>query len=721
MKYIIISNRLPVTVTRDGAGFVLSKSSGGLATGLNSLDLRTKKHWLGWPGLCPEDTGERKTVDVLLRDQGFYPVHLDPAQIQDYYEGYCNSILWPLCHYFFSYIEYEERYWEAYREVNEIFCREALKIIEPGDYVWIHDYQLMLLPALIRARAPDVGIGYFHHIPFPSYELFRVLPERADILRGLLGADLIAFHTHDYMRHCLSALYRVLHLTCTLDEIWSGNRITRIDAFPMGINYALYHDGPSAPEAAACAQELRQLAGDCRIILSVDRLDYSKGIPFRLQSYDGFLTNNPEYKGKVTLIMVVVPSRDNVEMYAALKTRIDKMVGALNGAHAFVGWTPVHYFYRSFSGAELSAMYAAADIALVTPLRDGMNLVAKEYLAAKGDRPGVLILSEMAGAAIELSGAIIVNPMDTKQVENALLKALTMPKKDRRSAVRGMQRILSRRDVRHWAGGFHAALSEAKDRNQNIRARLLENRTRRMARKAYRAAGRRLLVLDYDGTLTPLVSKPALAAPRLPVRELLASLAADTRNKVVICSGRDKKTLEDWLGDLPLDLAAEHGAFFREEGKWQENMCPLPWNKKISHIFKMITGKTPGSRLERKKTALVWHYREVDPWLADLRVPQLVQALLSPCSELNLEILRGKMNVEVKQAGFNKGTEIRRLLEKGDYDFLLAMGDDATDEYMFAALPPEAITVKVGSFSDAARFWLPDQAQVHSFLTALQR
>jgi trehalose 6-phosphate synthase/phosphatase len=294
-----------------------------------------------------------------------------------------------------------------------------------------------------------------------------------------------------------------------------------------------------------------------------------------------------------------------------------------------------------------------------------------------------------------------------------------MSEKDKRSAARNMQRTLSRHDVRRWAGTFYAALGQAKERNRTMHARLLENRNRSLVRKAYQAAGRRLLVLDYDGTLAPIAKKPGLAAPGPLLRGLLASLAADSRNKVMICSGRDKKTLENWLGALPLDLAAEHGAFFREEGEWRKNIRPELWDKKISHIFKTITDNTHGSRLERKKTALVWHYREVDPWLADLRVPQLVHALLVPCSKLNLEILQGRMIVEVKQAGFDKGTEIRRLLERQEYDFFLAMGDDTTDEDMFAALPPEAVTVKVGSFSDAARFWLPDQADVLPFLAEL--
>ena len=719
MKYVIISNRLPITVVEQSNGFAFTRSGGGLATGLDSLETPLERHWIGWPGLHVDEEEAREKITAQLRVQSLHPVYLSPEHIHNYYEGYSNSTLWPLCHYFFSYIEREDTYWEAYKEVNELFCQKALTVIEPGDLVWIHDYQLMLLPGMLRAHMPNLGIGYFHHIPFPSYELFRYLPERVELLQGLLGADLIGFHVHDYMRHFISCLFRVLHKTCQLDQVEVEGRVAEIEAFPMGINYELYHEGPTTPEALAFAEELHSLAGDSKIILSIDRLDYSKGILLRLKSFTDFLEDNPDYRGKVTLLMVVVPSRDNVEMYAELKTKIDEMIGAINGAYAAVGWTPVHYFYRSFSFAELSAMYNKAAIALVTPLRDGMNLVAKEFLAAKRDQPGVLILSEMAGAAVELPEAIIINPTNSEQIKEALLQALNMPEEEQLASLQKMQKHLARQDVRHWAKDFLSELEVVRERNKGLREKLLEGEKQTAVRKAYAAAQKRLLVLDYDGTLTPIVRNPAMAFPSQKLRETLFALSTDARNMVVICSGRDMQTLERWLGDLDVGLSAEHGAFYKEGETWVERRQSIEWGDEIMGLLERVTDKTPRSRIETKRTALVWHYREVDPWVADLRVPQLVNALVKPCTQLGLQIVHGKKIVEVKPADYNKGTEIKRLLEQDSYDFVLAMGDDTTDEDMFIALPESAITIKIGPFSDTARYFLTDQPEVLPFLSEL--
>lgn len=718
MKYVIISNRLPVSLLEKNDEFITVRSNGGLATGLDSLETRVAKHWLGWPGLHVESESEQRTITAALSPQLLHPVYLTPSQIEDYYEGYSNSTLWPLCHYFFSYITYDEKYWKAYREVNELFCVEALKIIEPGDMVWIHDYQLMLLPAMIRERMPDVGIGYFHHIPFPSYELFRCLPERADILRGLLGADLVAFHVHDYMRHFISALYRVLNLDCKMDEVHLDNRVAAVEAYPMGINYGMFHDRANTPEVLSLTGDLRQLAGENKMILSVDRLDYSKGILLRLKSFTDFLEHNPEYRGKVTLVMIIVPSRDNVGMYAELKVKIDEMCGALNGAYAAVGWTPVHYFYRSFSIDELTAMYNIADIALITPLRDGMNLVAKEYLAAKRDRPGVLILSEMAGAAVELPQAIIVNPTDTKQIEAAIVEALNMPEEEQLAALGEMQKTIARQSVGRWAKDFLSDLQKAKLRNDELKARILGQDDKELC-TAFNNAKKRLLVLDYDGTLAPFVKNPAKAFPSPELLELLRALARDSRNTVVVSSGRDRSTIEQWLGGLGIGLAAEHGAFFKENGIWHGCAREMHWEEGLLGILEHFTDKTPRSRLETKTTSLVWHFREVDPWLADLRGTQLINALIAPGARLGLQIMRGNKIVEIKSSDFTKGTEIKRLLEKESYDFILAIGDDTTDDDMFAALPPEAVSIKVGQFSAGAKYCIPYQSQVLPFLTGL--
>src|SRR5690554_1018944 len=343
MKTIIIANRLPVKIERDGNEFNIIRSEGGLATGLGSLETDSEIYWVGWPGVFTDDEEEKKEITKKLHSMNFHPVFLSADQIENYYEGYSNSTIWPLCHYFFSFIEYRADYWEAYQEVNSLFCAESLQFIEDDDVVWVQDYQLMLLPKLIRDQQPNANIGYFHHIPFPSYELFRVLPEREEVLEGLLGADLIGFHTHDYMRHFISAIYRVLDLNCTLDEINLDNRIVHVDAFPMGINYDQYRIAPKQPEVIKTAKKLKQKLENKTVILSVDRLDYSKGILHRLEGYAQFLDNHSEYHEKVSLAMIVVPSRDNVDMYADLKTKIDQSIGEINGKYSQLRWTPIYY------------------------------------------------------------------------------------------------------------------------------------------------------------------------------------------------------------------------------------------------------------------------------------------------------------------------------------------------------------------------------------------
>ncbi len=717
MKIVIISNRLPVTIKEEDGKLAMSRSSGGLATGLSSLETKSPLHWVGWCGTHIDGEEQRQQVETELAKQNLHPVYLSEHQIEDFYEGYSNSTIWPLCHYFYSYIEYDDCYWHSYREVNTLFCQEAIKVIEPGDLVWIHDYQLMLLPAMIRNAVPDVGIGYFHHIPFPSYELFRSLPERADILNGLLGADLIGFHTHDYMRHFISAVYRVLNLECTVDQVRLQDRVAETDAFPMGINYDLYHDSSLTPAIKEYAAVLRQLAGERKIILSVDRLDYSKGILTRLKGYEQFLENHPEFAGKVTYIMVVVPSRDSVEMYGELKTAIDKQVGAINGKYSNVEWTPVHYFYRSFPFDQLAGMYQAADIALVMPLRDGMNLVAKEYVASKRDQSGVLILSEMAGAADELRQAIIVNPTDIKHIENALVSALTMPEDKQREAMGQMQELLSCRTVNVWAKEFMDELRAVKKQNDDLKNKLLNRDSVADIRQRFINADNRLLVFDYDGTLTPLVSDPAKAIPSPEVSEALDALASDPANTVVICSGRKKAFLDQWFPNPALRMSAEHGAFFRENGEWEGDYGQLIWADDIMDIVQNVAARTPGSHIENKQTSLVWHYRDVNPWLADLRVNQLISALMRPLARDGLQIMRGKKIVEIKARDFNKGQVIAKLINGKSYQFVMAVGDDVTDEDMFSVLGKDAVTIKVGQFSDIATYCVADPQGVLSLIS----
>lgn len=720
MKTIIIANRLPVKIEKVENSFNIIRSEGGLATGLGSLESDSEIYWVGWPGIFTEDEDEKREILDKLHSMNFHPVFLSADHIEKYYEGYSNSIIWPLCHYFFSFVQYRADYWEAYQEVNTLFCNEALQFIENDDIVWVQDYQLMLLPKKIRDKKPNTNIGYFHHIPFPSYELFRVLPEREEILEGMLGADLIGFHTHDYMRHFISAIYRVLNLNCNLDEVSLNNRIVHIDAFPMGINYEQYNNAPNLPEVKEKSELLKQSLGQRDIILSVDRLDYSKGILHRLYGFEQFLKNNPEYHEKVSLAMIVVPSRDSVNNYAELKNHIDQLISEINGKYSKLGWNPIYYFYRSFSFVELIAMYDIAQIALVTPLRDGMNLVAKEYLATKCNNPGVLILSEMAGAATELQDAIIINPNDTNQIENAILIALNMPEKEKIDRLNKMQKRISRQDVKRWANDFVDELLEIKDQNREILQKVVGKRQLTQIKKAYDDAKSRLILLDYDGTLAPFVKKPEDAIPSDEVIELLNKMSSDSKNRVVINSGRDHQILDKWFKGLDLDFAAEHGMFYKENNRWHKNLKKkIVWDDEIINIIQHAIDKTPRSFMEQKEASLVWHYRNVDVWLAELRSQQLVNALIAPCSRLNLQIVPGNKIVEIKPPDFTKGSEVIRRMEQHNYDFILAIGDDTTDEDMFRVLPPDGVSIKVGNFSPAAKYRIPLQSSVVPFLNNL--
>lgn len=722
MRIFIISNRLPIKIIKDeNDEFQLVKSEGGLATGLDSLNIPDmERHWIGWPGMEVKEPKARNKLNKTLGKYNYHPVYLSEKQINQYYEGYSNSILWPLFHYFYSFVEYDERNWRTYKFVNEKFYEEASKIIRAGDIVWVQDYQLMLLPKMLRDGIKNIKIGYFHHVPFPSYELFRVLPERAELLSGLLGADLIGFHTSDYMRHFASAVYRVLKLNIRLDCVLQGHHKAYINAFPMGINYNLYHDTALKPNIMERVKELKNNYGkDNKLILSVNRLDYSKGIVHQIKGFNLFLKNHPEYRGKVSLMMIIVPSRGNVNKYADLKKIIDEKIGSVNGKYSNVNWIPIYYFYHSFDFENLIAMYSMADIGLVAPLRDGMNLVSKEYVAVKVNGHGVLILSEMAGAAAELSEAILINPNDIKQIENAIVKAIRMPVAEQERRMKRMQLTISRQTVDKWASDFITSLIYVCDQNSHMNDKEINASNSKQIHRSYKDASRRLLVFDYDGTLSGFKNNPEEAYPEKELLHFLKKAAADKKNLIIITSGRDKDTLEKWFGNLNIDLVAEHGAAYKENGEWKELIENVVWDDGIIHILNEFVDKTPGSRIEMKKTALVWHFRNVDDWLAVLREQQLINALIAPCNRHGLQMMRGNKILELKYPIYSKGNEIKRLLSKDKYDFILAMGDDVTDEDMFMAVPKNGYSIKIGTASDNARYCIPLQTDVLPFLSHL--
>ena len=722
---LIVSNRLPVSVFNRGNDLHFQPSAGGLATGLASFCNSHQSRWLGWPGIASERVHNRKKshISTRLKEQNCYPVFLSAGDIQNFYHGFCNKTIWPLFHYFPIYTVYEQRYWQSYRKVNKTFCDAVVKIARDDDCIWVHDYQLMLLPQLIREKLPDAQIGFFLHIPFPSFEMFRLLPWRREILAGLLGADLIGFHTYDYVRHFLSSTTRIAAAEHSMGELTVGKRVVKVDAFPMGIDYQRYAHAAENPKVKKRAAVLAKKAGDRKIIISIDRLDYTKGIIQRLEAFDLFLSQNPGYKEKVTLILVAVPSRVGVESYMELRKQLEGLVGRINGEHGVLGWVPVWYLYRFLAFERLTALYSMADVALVTPLRDGMNLIAKEFVATKTDGKGVLILSEMAGAASELGEAVTVNAHDKQAIVDAIKQALEMPVKEQIDRNRLMQKRLARYTVTRWARDFIQTAAVVKKRQQELAVHKLDSSTRQNLFNAYKNSSKRLFLLDYDGTLVSFAARPEKAGPDRKLLTLLKKLTAVPKNEVVIISGRDKDTLNYWLGALDTALIAEHGAWIRTKGRHWHAAEPLrnDWKDRIKPILELYADRTPGSWVEEKDFSLVWHYRTADPELASLRSSELKTAISNLTHNLDIGVFEGSRILEVKNIGISKGHVAERWLTKSKWDFIFAAGDDYTDEDMFAVLPKKAYSIKVGYGISKAQFNLDSVNELRSLLDRLAK
>jgi len=724
-RLLIVSNRLPVNVIKREGGLRFQTSAGGVATGLSSFYRSYSSLWLGWPGITLEniDGNEKKRIKEKLGTHDCHPVFLSKAHVDAYYYGFCNKTVWPLFHHFPLYTSYNKSFWETYKRVNQVFCDAVVELAEPGDVIWVHDFQLMLLPGLIRKRLPEASIGFFLHIPFPSFEVFRLLPWRKEIIEGLLGADLIGFHTNDYLLHFLDSVHRLLGHEHSFGRINAGNRLVKVDVFPMGIDYRRFASAVEDPEVQDAIRRFEKKLEGQKVILSIDRLDYTKGIPQRIEAFDLFLERNPQYKEKVTLILVVVPSRTGVEQYAQIKNRVDELVGKINGKQGNIGWMPIWYMYRFQSFHSLVALYNVADAALVTPMRDGMNLIAKEFLATKTDGRGVLILSEMAGASKELGEAIVVNPNNQDEIAWAIKEALTMPQEEQVERNRIMQKRLNRYNVVRWGTDFIDSLSNVKKIQLALSVRKLTEEMQKKLIRSYWQSDNSIMLLDYDGTLVPFAEKPQKARPDEGLLNMLDALGESPKTEVVIISGRDKETLDKWFGNRNLGLVAEHGVWIKDRGKPWETIEPLrdDWKEQMNPILEWYEDRTPGSFIEEKDFSLAWHYRKADPQLASIRARELKDELLQLTANLNLGILEGSKVIEIKSVGINKGRAALHWLSRGGWDFILAIGDDWTDEDVFAVLPESAYSIKVGLSPSKASFNLDSVWEVRSLIEGLVR
>ncbi|HTN85515.1 MAG TPA: bifunctional alpha,alpha-trehalose-phosphate synthase (UDP-forming)/trehalose-phosphatase [Sorangium sp.] len=725
-RLLIVSNRLPVTVRVEQGDVAVVPSTGGLVTAIRGPHERHGGLWLGWPGDVSRLSAEqRQEVEEQLARLGTVPVHLTASEVRRYYDGFSNDVLWPLFHYLVEKVHVDARRdWESYRAVNERFADAVAARYRPGDRVWIHDYQLTLVPAMLRERIPDARIGFFLHIPFPAAEVFRILPWREQVLRGMLGADVVGFHTTSYRYHFVYSAARVLGLDPDLETLAYEGRKVRLGVYPVSIDVEEFVRLAQDEEVRAEARRLRERAQGRKIVLGIDRLDYTKGIPRRMLAIERFLEREPELRSKVRFIQLAVPTREQVDAYADFRRVVNELVGRINGAYATLDDVPIHFLHRSMPMAGVVALYLAADVMMVTPLRDGMNLVSKEYVASRIDDTGALVLSEFAGAAAELIEALPVNPYDIDSVAATIKRALVMPPSEQRVRMQALRRRVMAHDAHRWSHRFLNDLERASCAAPAVgAARRRTDAPQRSTIASARSAPSLVVMLDYDGTLVPLAAMPELAPPDEELIADLRSLAARPRTQVHVVSGRPREDLERWLGELPISLHAEHGFFSRSAPgePWVAlRDVSLDWKPRVRDILQDFVDRTAGSFIEEKMVSIAWHYRTADPELASQMAREVPARLEEVLRERDLELVPGRKVLEVRLRGVNKGMIVPRVLSTVTPDaMVVALGDDRTDEDLFAALPPTALTVHVGGGESTAAFQLPDPASARRLLRAL--
>lgn len=727
-QVIIVSNRLPVSVKKDDGKLQFYPSVGGLATGLSSYVTDSRNTWIGWPGIASDElTDEDKQAIVTeLENHNCRPVFLNQRQIDDFYNGYSNGVLWPVFHKLAKQKTLtaadRERWWPAYRSVNQQFAQAALNTAETGSRVWIHDYQLLLVPGLLRAERSDITSGFFLHIPFPDTKTFQQLPESRKLLYGMLGSDVIGFHTPGYVKNFLENCRAMGLAASDTNMVALPDHTVRVGDFPMGIDYEKYASAGKSKAVKAAIRKYRKRYKGQRVIVAVDRLDPSKGLVERLEAYSTFLELQPRLQGKIVFSMVAAPSRTDVPAYKNLAKRLKILVDEINTRYGTARWQPVDYINASVPFEDVTALFQIADVAFIAPIRDGMNLAAKEFIASK-HKSGVLILSQTAGAAHELPDAILVNPKRPDELVDALEQALTMRRRELRARLKRMQQTLSTHTVQDWAQSFVETLQKPVPGTPTI-TRSLKGKFETALLADFLESQKRLMLLDYDGSLVPFTEDYHDAKPPKKVVNLLKQLSQNECNDIVLISGRSAEDLESWFGELPISLVAEHGAALKKAGNksWQTiEKVDTRWKKLLLPALEKYAAQTPKARVETKPHSLVWHYRGAPPYYAEKYAVTIKRVLKPLLKQYGLEILQGNKVLEIKNPHVNKGTAAQRWLKR-NYDFILAIGDDMTDEELFTALTLIATSarpvysIKVGRGRTAARYRLPSSTEIIKLL-----
>ena len=663
--------------------------------------------WIGYPGLKPN-----AEIREELVESGLMPVDIAPSLYSDYYDGYANDALWPLFHYFPARCVLNPQQFESYKTVNRKFADEVAKHAEPGDVVWVHDYHLMLLPQMLRSMNLQLDIGFFLHIPFPSSEMFRILPQRVEILRGLLGSDLIGMHTWDYCDHFLRSVRRVLGRETRRGVVMEADHLVRAEAHPIGVDVEQLMEAARSEESERYLTQMKRQIGDRQVILGVERLDYSKGLTLKLDAIEALFQRPGSWSERVLYIQLAVPTRPDVLAYQELRAEVERRVSEINGAHGQPASTPINYLYQSVGLAELAALYRLADVCFVSPIRDGLNLIAKEFVAVRDDGGGVLVLSEFAGAASEMGEALRVNPWDVEQTARQLERALEMNLGERNERLQPMRDRVVQTDVRRWLRRFMRSLSSPDDSNLGNPPLVMSSVLAQSLSPSFNSAESALIMLDYDGSLRELTSRFEDAVPTREIIDLLTRLSELPNTLVAINSGRDRQTLGEWFADCPIYLIAEHGVCMRTDTspEWETlGVVDTSWMANIETVLQDYTNRTPGSRIERKTTSLAWHYRQVEVNLGDWQSLELVSLLETSQRNEPVEVLQGSKVIEVRQQTFTKARAYDMVVQRfGPFDFVLVTGDDRTDEDLFTHLLGDdqsghIYTVKIGTDVSAAR------------------
>jgi trehalose 6-phosphate synthase/phosphatase len=708
---VVVSNRLPVSVHTRRGQTRLERAPGGLVAALDPALRERGGTWVGWPGgALPPGT----ELEGLGRELGYrlVPVPLSQAELKRFYLGFANGTLWPLLHSFPTRMALERAQWETYEDVNRRFAAAASALAAGHEVFWIHDFHLMRVAPHLRRERPDARIAFFLHVPFPAYDLFRILPWDREVLRGLLACDLVGFHCPGYAANFLDCAERLLGARVDREtgKVEHGERTVTIGAFPLGIDCDRY--AKWASEAPP-----REPEGE-RIVLGVDRLDYTKGLPEKIRAFGRLLELHPEHRERVVLLQIAEPSRDQVAEYQRLKRQVDELVGNVNGRFATKGWTPIRYLHRSIPPEELAGIYRDAEVALVTPLRDGMNLVAKEYVICQLDEPGVLVLSRLAGAAETMQEALRVNPYNTDQVAAALHQALGMDATERTARMRALQRRERRSGVHVWLETFLRTANAPLERIRPLGAGDFARWLGAFCRGQHLA-----LFLDFDGTLVEIAPHPKKVQMSPSMSEALLACAERADTELAIVSGR---ALADVRELIPLPgalVVGNHGLEIEGPGVASFTHPDLPhFAERLDELAQELrAGAETGVWVEEKGASLTLHYRDADAALQ----PQIVERVRDTVRRAGFQAREAICAVEARPpTGWDKGHAVLHVLRArhgpawSENVRVVYVGDDETDEDAFRALAGLGITFRVGRAErpTLASHRLPNVAAVETLL-----